>query len=416
MRLFYTLGVYLYGIFIQIASLFNTKAKLFIQGRHDVFKEAQKQINPKDQILWFHAASLGEFEQGKPIIEQCKKDFPHYKILVTFFSPSGYELRKDYKTADFVFYLPLDTPSNMKRWLDIVHPEMVILIKYEFWFNLLHELHQRTIPTIVVSTVFRPDQTFFKPYGAFMLNTLKTIEHFFVQDKHSLQLLQKHTIDQVSISGDTRFDRVYELTQDLQPLPFLETFKNNTFTIVAGSTWAQGENFFVRFINETEYALKFILVPHEINPKKIQELQHSIHKKVLLYSEIDQQNLAEYEVLIIDAVGFLTSVYPYGDIAYIGGAYGTTGIHNILEPATFGKPVFYGPRFEKNQEAQDLVQAKGAKIAHDYEDFENIINLFYGDDESLRIYSKNAQQFIQSHRGATEKVMEYLREMLLSNS
>lgn len=415
MRFLYTIGIYCYSILIRIASLFNAKAQLFVKGRQNLFKEAQKQISPNDEIIWFHAASLGEFEQGKPIIEQCKKDFPHYKILVTFFSPSGYELRKNYETADFVFYLPLDTPANMKRWLTIVNPKMVILIKYEFWFNLLYQLHQRKIPTLVVSAVFRPNQVFFKPYGLFMLNALKNIQHFFVQDKGSLQLLRDYNIHQVTLSGDTRFDRVHELTQDVKPLPFLETFKNNTFTVVAGSTWTQGENFFIRFINETEYALKFVLVPHEIHPKKIQELKNQIHKKAILYSEINQQNLAEYSVLIIDAIGFLTSVYPYGNIAYVGGSYGTSGIHNILEPATFGKPVFYGPHFKKNQEATDLVTAKGAKVAHDYEDFENIINLFYGDDESLRTYSKNAQQFIQNNRGATEKVMLYLKKEILSN-
>ncbi len=412
MRFLYTIGIYFYRFFIGIASLFNKKAQLFIKGRQDLFSKAQKQINPDDQLIWFHAASLGEFEQGKPIIEQCKKDFPTYKILVTFFSPSGYELRKNDETADYVFYLPLDTPSNMKKWLDIVNPNLVILIKYEFWFNLLHMLHKRSIPTLVVSAVFRSDQSFFKPYGSFILNALKTIQHFFVQDERSLHLLKNHHIHQVTLSGDTRFDRVTELVQTAKPLPFLEKFKNNSFTIVAGSTWPKGEDFFVRYINETKYTLKFVLVPHEIHATKIQQLQKNIQKKSILYSEINNQDLADYDVLIIDAVGFLTSVYPYADIAYVGGAYGSTGIHNILEPATYGKPVFYGPRFEKNQEAKDLITAKGAKVAYNYEDFENIINLFYGDPEGLRIYSHNAQQFIQKNRGATEKVMHYLQKHL----
>lgn len=412
MRFLYTVGIYFYSFFIRMASLFNKKARCFLEGRQDLFLKAKQQINPKTPLIWFHAASLGEFEQGKPIIEQCKKDFPSYKILVTFFSPSGYELRKNDETADYVFYLPLDTPSNMKKWLDIVNPDLVILIKYEFWFNLLHALNKRSIPTLVVSAVFRPDQIFFKPYGMFMLQALKKIQHFFVQDERSLHLLKNHQIHQVSLSGDTRFDRVTALTQTAEALPFLEKFKNNTFTIVAGSTWTKGEDFFIRYINETVYRLKFILVPHEIHTAKIQQLQKNIQKKTILYSEIRDQDLTTYDVLIIDAVGFLTSIYPYADIAYVGGAYGTSGIHNILEPATYGKPVFYGPRFEKNQEAKDLVAAKGAKIAYDYEDFENIINLFYGDKEGLNIYSKNARQFIENNRGATEKVMHYLRKQL----
>ncbi len=412
MSFLYTIGIYFYSFFIRIASLLNSKAKLFIEGRRNLFLEVKNQINPKDPLIWFHAASLGEFEQGKPIIEECKKDFPNYKILVTFFSPSGYELRKNNETVDYIFYLPLDTPSNMKKWLNIVNPDIVILIKYEFWFNLLNQLQKQSIPTLVISAVFRSDQFFFKSYGAFMLNTLKSIKYFFVQDERSLHLLKNHNIHQVTLSGDTRFDRVYELTKSTKPLSFLETFRNNTFTIVAGSIWPQGEAFFSRFINETEYSLKFVLVPHEIHRKKIQYLKQKIQKKCLLYSEIENQNLAEYDVLIIDAVGFLTSVYPYGDIAYVGGAYGSTGIHNILEPAVFGKPVFYGPRFKKNQEAQDLVDSKGAKIAHDYKDFEDIIHLFYEDTEELRLYSQNTQKFIQKNVGATEKVMNYLNKNL----
>lgn len=413
MRLLYTAGIYFYGFCIRIASLFNQKAKLFIKGRQDLFKKAQQQMNRGDKIIWFHAASLGEFEQGKPIIERCKKDFSEYKILLTFFSPSGYELRKDYKTADYIFYLPLDTPSNMKKWVEIVNPDRVILIKYEFWFNLLYQLQKKSIPTLVVSAVFRPNQAFFKFYGSFMLKTLKSIQHFFVQDEHSLHLLKKHHIHQVSLSGDTRFDRVHELVQDVKPLPFLEAFKNDTFTIVAGSIWTKGENLFIRFINETHYTLKCVLVPHEIHAQKIQELKQNIQKKVILYSEIHTQDLAEYDVLIMDAVGLLTAVYPYADIAYVGGAFGPTGIHNILEPAAFGKPVFYGPRFEKNREAHDLVNAKGGKVAYDYDDFEDIINLFYGDDEGLKIYSQNARLFIQKNRGATEKIMNYLQEYFL---
>ncbi len=412
MKVLYTLSIYFYSFFIRIASLLNSKAKLFVEGRRNLFPEIKNQINPKDPLIWFHAASLGEFEQGKPIIEECKKDFPNYKILVTFFSPSGYELRKNYETADYIFYLPLDTPSNMKKWLDIVNPDIVILIKYEFWFNLLNQLQKRSIPTLVVSAVFRPNQFFFKSYGAFMRNTLKSIKHFFVQDERSLHLLKNHNIHQVTLSGDTRFDRVKELTKNTKPLSFLETFRNNIFTIVAGSTWPQGEAFFSRFINETEYSLKLVLVPHEIHPKKIKDLKQKIQKKCLLYSEIENQNLAAYDVLIIDAVGFLTSVYPYGDIAYVGGAYGATGIHNILEPAAFGKPVFYGPCFEKNQEAQDLVDSKGAKVAYNYKDFEDIIHLFYGNAEELKIYSQNTQKFIQKNVGATEKVMHYLNKNL----
>ncbi|MFV0237214.1 MAG: 3-deoxy-D-manno-octulosonic acid transferase [Flavobacteriales bacterium] len=412
MRFLYTIGIYFYSFFIRIASLFNKKAQLFVKGRQGIFSKVQSQINPKDRLIWFHAASLGEFEQGKPIMEECRKDFPNYKILVTFFSPSGYELRKNDEIADYVYYLPLDTPYDMKKWLNIVNPDLVILIKYEFWFNLLHLLHNQNIPIIVVSAVFRSNQIFFKSYGLFMLRALKNIQHFFVQDEQSMQLLNFYGIHQVTLSGDTRFDRVTKLTETVKPLPFLEVFKNDTFTVVAGSTWAKGETFFAQYINETPYTIKFILVPHETHFAKIQQLQKSIQKKSILYSEIKGQNLAAYDVLIIDTVGLLTSIYPYGDIAYVGGAYGSTGIHNILEPATYGKPVFYGPHFEKNQEAKNLVSARGAKVAHDYEGFKNSINLFYEDQERLKTYSQNAQQFIEKNRGATMNIMHYLQKNL----
>ncbi len=410
MNSLYNIGIYFYQFFIQFASLFNKKAKLFIEGRKNLFEEASKKINPKDKLIWFHASSLGEFEQGKPIIEQCKIDFPNYKILVTFFSPSGYEQRKDYDTADYIFYLPLDTSKNMKNWIDIVNPDLVILIKYEFWFNLLNQLNNRKISTFVVSATFRPDQSFFKPYGKYMLSILKTIKHFFVQNQESMDLLKKHGINQVSLTGDTRFDRVSELVQQSKSLPFLEDFKNNSFTIVAGSTWSKAEEYFTKYINETNNHIKFILVPHEIYDTKIQELKKTITRKTILYSELEDQKLKEYQVIIIDAIGFLTSVYPYGEIAYVGGAYGTSGIHNILEPATYGKPVFYGPNFNKNPEAKNLVDHKGAMVANDYNEFKATIDNFYYDKELLNKYSQNAKEFIKKNTGATAKTIQYLKE------
>lgn len=408
----YTFFIYIYSFFIHVAALFNPKARKFVKGRKDGWKKLQKEMASSYNIIWFHAASLGEFEQGKPIIEKCRKYFPQYKVLVTFFSPSGYELRKNTPYADYVFYLPLDTPSNMKKWLKIVQPKMIILIKYEFWYHLIRQAKRNKIPVIVVSAVFRPDQFFFKPYGKWMLNYLKHIRHFFVQDADSLQILKKYHIHQVTVSGDTRFDRVSQLKKDIRPLPFIEEFKKNTFTLVAGSTWAKGEEYLTRYINHTRLSLKYIIVPHEINYKRIKNLQRNIHKNTLLYSDRKNKKIGDYEVLIIDSVGFLTSIYPYGDLAYVGGAYESAGIHNILEPAAFGLPVFYGPYFHKNREAQELVKAKGAKVAYDFNSFKNCIDSFYKEIKLLEAYGKSAQNFIQTHTGATEKVISYLRSEL----
>ena len=388
-------------------ALFNHKIKLFVDGRKEVFKEIEVLRN--QNTIWFHAASLGEFEQARPIIEEVKNNYKNYKILVTFFSPSGYEIRKNYNLADVICYLPLDSKSNAKKFVEIVNPKMAIFVKYEFWPNFLKELKNKNSTTILISGILREKQVFFKWYGQFMRNALNSFDHFFVQDKNSKKLLESINFKNVTIAGDTRFDRVSRiLTQD-NSIDFINEFKENKYTIVAGSTWIQDEELIVDYINNHASAEeKFIIAPHNIKADAILELQNSIEKTTILYSKKENKDLTNYQVFIIDTIGILTKIYAAADIAYVGGGL-KTGLHNILEPATFGIPVVIGNKYDKFKEAVDLVAAKGCISISNQKEFSEVLLKLKTDPDFRKESGAINSNYIQENIGATKKIMNYLK-------
>ena len=405
--------LFLYNLIIQIASfllkivaVFSPKIKLFVNGRKSIFEILESKISATDKTIWFHAASLGEYEQGLPVIERIKEKFPNHKIVVTFFSPSGYEVRKNNLVADLTVYLPLDTKKNARHFLSLVHPEMVFFIKYEYWPNYLNELRKLGTPTYLISGIFRKNQLFFKWYGGFYRTALNTFTYFFVQNESSKKLLMELGKTNVAVSGDTRFDRVASILEKDNSLDFIETFKNDTLTIVAGSSWPKDENLLVDYINQTSEKIKFIIAPHNIKEEQIQELKNSIFKKVVLFSEKSTKNLADFDVFIIDTIGILTKIYSYADIAYVGGGFGNTGVHNILEPATFGIPIVIGPNFSHFAEATALVNMEGCiSISNKKELIDAFSNLIANEDirdEKGHICST----FVKMNKGATYIIMK----------
>lgn len=411
--------LFLYNILIHIAyfllniiSLFNKKIKLFTTGRKETFQKLSI-IQKKDKVVWIHAASLGEFEQGRPIIERIKNQYSNYKIIVTFFSPSGYEVRKNYDLADVVCYLPFDSKSNMQRFIKQTHPDVAIIVKYEFWPNLLKELKNKNIKTILVSGIFRENQAFFKPHGKWMQQFLTTFNHFFVQNTVSEKLLKNINLNNVSVSGDTRFDRVYEILQQNNSLPFINEFKNNTHTVVAGSTWKEDENLFINYINNSiSSEEKFIIAPHNIHTNTIEELKNSITKKVVLFSEKENKDLTKYDVFIIDTIGILTKIYASANAAYVGGGL-ATGLHNILEPATFGIPLVFGnKKYHKFQEAVDLVSLNGATTISNQQEFNTIFNKLQKEKNYRNQMGDINKKYVKENIGATSLIMEYLSKIL----
>ena len=410
MKLLYSIVVFLAKITLPIIALFNKKIKLFVEGRRQTFSKIE--TLKKEDTIWIHAASLGEFEQARPIIEELKKTHSTYKILVTFFSPSGYEIQKNYKLADVICYLPLDTKANAKKFLEKVNPKISIFVKYEFWPNFLNELHKREIPTLLISGIFRKNQVFFKSYGGFMRNALKAFHHFFVQDERSKELLESINFNNVTIAGDTRFDRVSKILEQDNSLDFINQFVNNQYTIVAGSTWQEDEEFLVNYINkEASNNEKFIIAPHTIKSDKITELKKSIDKKTVLYSEKEGKNLKDYQVFIIDTIGILTKIYSVADVAYVGGGL-KTGLHNILEPATFGIPVVIGNKYDKFKEATDLVHLSGVFSISNQKEFSNIFIRLKEDGLFRKSTGEINKKYIQENLGATTKIMNYLKTQL----
>jgi len=406
MLFLYDLIVQIAGFLLKIIALFSPKIKLFIDGRKPVFEILQTKINPNDKTIWFHAASLGEYEQGLPVIEKIKEKFPNHKIVITFFSPSGYEVRKNNAVTDVTVYLPLDTRKNAEQFLSLVHPEMAFFIKYEYWPNYLNEMQKLNVPTYLISGIFRKNQLFFKWYGGFYRKALDTFTHFFVQNESSKKLLLELGKTNVSVSGDTRFDRVASILEKDNSLDFIETFKNNTLTIVVGSSWPKDENLLVEYINQTTKKVKFIIAPHNIKSEQIQELKNSITKKTVLFSEKSTKNLADFDVFLIDTIGILTKIYSYADIAYVGGGFGNPGVHNILEPATFGVPIVIGPNFSHFAEAIALVNMEGCISISDKKGlFDAFSNLIANDDirhEKGHICST----FVQMNKGATTIILK----------
>ncbi|WP_299835024.1 glycosyltransferase N-terminal domain-containing protein [uncultured Tenacibaculum sp.] len=414
MSFFYNILIHIAYFIIQVISLFNKKLEFFVSGRKETFKKLTA-ISSSDRVFWIHAASLGEFEQARPIIEKLKINYPNHKIVVTFFSPSGYEIRKNYDLADVVCYLPFDTKKNVNRFIKLVHPELAIIVKYEFWPNLLGALNKSNTKTILVSGIFRKDQLFFKPYGQWMRKFLQTFSFFFVQNEISKNLLNSIKLDNVSISGDTRFDRVSEILKQDNTVEPIEIFKNNTYTVIAGSTWKEDEECIVDYINNSpNKEEKFIIAPHNINKNKIEELRNSILEKTILYSERNNVNLKDYKVLIIDNIGLLTKIYSYANAAYVGGGL-ATGLHNILEPATFGIPVvFGGVKYEKFQEAKDLMALGGAKTILNKAEFSNIFSQLKN-NINVRVTMGNINnEYIQSNIGATSKILDFIEKNINS--
>ncbi len=385
--------------------------KLFVSGRAETFHHLSS-IKKEDRTIWFHVASLGEFEQAIPIIESTKESWQDHKIIVTFFSPSGYEIRKNSKLADVICYLPFDTKSNMKRFVELVHPEIAIIVKYEFWPNLLRQLKKQSIPTILVSGIFRKNQIFFKSTGQWMRKSLTAFHHIFVQDSSSMDLLESINFSTISITGDTRFDRVSKILDQDNTLPFMSEFKNNQYTVVAGSTWNEGEDFLVNYINNSKDE-KFIIAPHTINSNSILKLKESLKKETILYSEKEGKNLSEYTVLIIDTIGLLTKIYSYADTAYVGGGF-RTGLHNILEPATFGIPIVIGSEYYKFKEAIDLVSLKGCISVQNQSTFSSTFRMLKNDLNYRKEMGKVNKTYIKKNIGATAQIMHYINNQISS--
>ncbi len=382
-----------------------------MDGRKDVFDILNVKIQTTDKTIWFHCASLGEFEQGVPIIEAVREFLPNYKIVVSFFSPSGYEVKKKTSLADTTIYLPLDTRSNAKRLVTQIHPSLVFFVKYEFWPNYLLELKSRNIPTLLVSGLFRPDQVFFKPYGGFMRKVLKSFDHFFVQDLSSKECLEKILLKNSSINGDTRFDRVSHQIEMDNALAFMKNFKSDSLCIVCGSTWQEDDLVLLDYINSAPENVKFVIAPHKIDSSKIESFRKKITKRTVLYSEEKDKNLKEYSVLILDTIGLLTKVYSYADIAYVGGAMGTTGLHNILEPATFGVPIIIGKNFDDFPEAKRLERLAGLFPISNASECSRTLNKLVEDRSFRNKTGMIAGHYINSNTGATKKIMDYVSKL-----
>ncbi len=411
MKFLYQIGIQLVAFFIPISRFFSPKMKLFVDGRKESFALLNKNIDATKKYIWVHVASLGEYEQGLPIMEAFKKNHPEYKIVLTFFSPSGFEIRKNNTIADITLYLPLDTKPNVKRFLDLVEPKMVFFIKYEFWPNYLNELKNQNISTYLVSGIFRKNQLFFKGYGGFYRKALTAFNHFFVQNDASKKLLETIGFKNVIIHGDTRFDRVTQIVECVQPLDFIEKFKNNTTTIVIGSSWIDDEDVYLPYINSSEN-IKFIIAQHNIKEEEISRLISKINKQVIRFSSYNEKDLATADVFIIDTIGILTQIYAYADIAYVGGAF-KTGLHNILEPATYGTPVVIGPKYEKFQEAKDLVALGSCLVVNNTEELSTTFNRLIADaDYRNELGSKN-RDFILQNKNATKVVMDFIERNIL---
>ena len=401
---------------IRLMAFFNPKLKLFAAGRKKSFEILQAKIKPTDRVVWFHVASLGEYEQGLPLLKKTKEAFPSHKIVLTFFSPSGYEIVKDKAPADAVLYLPFDTFSNANRFLDLTHPEWVVFVKYEFWPIYLKALRDRKIKTLIVSAIFRPSQAFFKPYGGWMRKSLLTFNHFFVQNETSKDLLSGIGFENVTVSGDTRFDRVGEILQRDNSLGFLEKFKAGQSCLVAGSTWPEDEVLLVKYINLNKgQKQKYVLVPHNIKRDSILALREKIELPTVLYSEISGKNPADYSVLIVDAIGLLTKIYAQADLAYVGGGL-ATGLHNVLEPAVFGIPVVIGKHYDKFEEAKQLVDSGGVISFTNQNELDTILNELFFSVVKRAHQGKINKDFTRGKMGATVLVMDYIIKMFRAQS
>ena len=414
---FYNLFLILYHTAIRIASLWNTKAKKWIAGRKNVFNNISAEfLLTGSKTIWMHCASLGEFEQGRPLIEKIRNDFPEYKIVLTFFSPSGYEIRKNYPGADAVLYLPMDSYTHAKKFIDTISPSLVIWVKYEYWYYYLTELKNRKIPLLLVSGIFRESQPFFKWYGGLWKKMLGAFSHLFVQTNYSADLLKSIGIhEKVSISGDTRFDRVTQIADAFEPLPLLLiNFCAGSKVLVAGSTWEDDEAELIHFV-KAHPEIKFIIAPHEVDKENVHDVQKEFNGSILYSAFMSGAASAENisNVIIIDNIGMLARLYFYADVTYVGGGFGESGIHNVLEAAVYGKPVIFGPEYEKSAEAEALIDCGGAFSITNALELEAVLNKLFENDNYLRQCSMAAKNYVYAKRGATEKIIKYIQEKRL---
>ena len=415
----YNLIIYIYLLGVAIASLFNEKVRKMWRGEREAFSILREKVDPNARYIWVHAASLGEFEQGRPLIEHIRQEHPEFKILLTFFSPSGYEVRKNYAGADIICYLPLDTIRNARRFLRLIRPEIAFFIKYEFWYNYLHILKHRNVPVYSVSSIFREGQIFFRWYGKQYSRVLKCFTHFYVQNETSCQLLEKIGLTNVTITGDTRFDRVLQIKDAAKKLSVVEAFiKDCPNVFVAGSSWPPDEEIFIKYFNEHR-EWKLIIAPHVIGEDHLKQIEKLLDgRKIIRYAEIANEPEASQgpalntaDVLIINCFGLLSSIYHYGNVTYVGGGFGV-GIHNVLEAAVWGKPVIIGPNNKKFQEAQELLAAGGCFEIASYEDFEQLMNRFVQEPEFLKKSGQQAADYVMGKAGATRKILSNVASYL----
>ena len=408
MKVLYNLGILIFSALAHLAAPFNSRASFWVKGRKKWAEKIAEKIKPGDSVIWIHCASLGEFEQGRPVIEAIKKKKPGFKILLTFFSPSGYEIRKNYNNADCISYLPADTPGNASKFIGLVKPEFVIFVKYEFWNNYISALYRNKIPLYLISGIFRPGQHFFKWWGSFFRGMLMKFEKIFVQDQRSLDLLLGIGIKKVSLAGDTRFDRVVQIAGTARIIQKLEQFRGDEKLFLAGSSWRQDEEIIAEYINSFPNRMKWVIAPHEIDKSNIERIEKLFKVKHVRFSEYDEDSV-DARVLIIDNIGMLSSAYRYAYVAAIGGGFGK-GIHNILEPACWGVPVVFGPNHERFKEAVDLLNTGGAKTFLTFDDFKKILDLWLSDDKIYTISADIASNYVKVNAGATEIIIKEISQ------
>lgn len=408
MKFFYNAGILLYGFAIKVVSLFNRKACSWVRGRKNIFRRLEESVKSVEGVIWVHCASLGEFEQGRPVIEKIKSSHPEKKILLTFFSPSGYEACKNYESADFVFYLPLDTPRNVRRFLKTVRPETAIFVKYEFWLNYLGYLKKYGIPTYIISAIFRRDSVFFRPYGGVFRKALGSFKTIFVQDYESKELLSAIGVDKVIVAGDTRFDRVVEVALAAGDVGVVENFSEGSKVFIGGSTWPADEELFLKLIN-SHPELKFVIAPHEIGEDNIGKLIASVEGKAYRYTCVDMSvDFSDARLLVIDTIGILSSIYRYADYCYVGGGFGATGIHNTLEPAVFGLPVAFGPNYAKFKEAFDMISLGTAVSVSDYGELDAWLTGLESDPDRYAEVKAKMLSYVSGNTGATPLIMSHI--------
>lgn len=411
---FYNIFLFLFNTAARITAPFNAKTNKWVHGRQGIFETLEKTLSENHKVVWMHCASLGEFEQGRPLLERLKEQGTRYKVLLTFFSPSGYEVRKNYEDADWVFYLPMDSKKNAKRFLEIINPELVIFVKYEFWYYYLKEIKKKNIPLLLVSGIFRKEMHFFKWYGNFSRKMLNCFTHFFVQDEPSKQLLGGAGFNNVSITGDTRFDRVIEIAEKTESIALIEQFTNSKKTVVAGSTWPEDEEVLqktIADINDPE--LKLIIAPHEITEKHLNDIEKLFPTAIRFSQLMTHPSPLTTKTLIIDNIGMLSRLYKYATITYVGGGFNASGIHNILEAAVYGKPVLFGPHHQKFKEAVDLIKTGGAFSVSNADSAIAIFQKLLNKKEDYLQSCESSLKYVYANKGATEKVMQFIYEKRL---